>query len=406
MAFFEADTDSTAKIAMQDSLGNVISSTYVKDISASGNKFTITKGDGTTSTFKTAGGGTVEVVSAENDGLMIAADKVKLDGIEHEANKTIVDNFLSSESENPVQNKIIQEALDNKSNADHTHDLSELINVLDSSTAVPEDDDYFISQEVGGGKDKSKYYRRPFSTLWSNIKRKLAAVATSGSYSDLSDQPTIGDGTILFYQADSVTGDPISKAAFTVNQTGETKVYLNDTDTRYELADASTLGLTKLYGSTGTSIDGTLTQEAITTQLATKSDTTHTHDERYLSLANGGEVQENVIFNKDISCVNMTGSVITAVDHFDGNLQGSATTATTLTTARKIQTNLASSASAAFDGSANVTPGVTGVLPVAHGGTGGSEAAVARKNLAVAPTYMDGEPTANTYNGMIWIGTT
>lgn len=43
-----------------------------------------------------------------------------------------------------------------------------------------------------------------------------------------------------------------------------------------------------------------------------------------------------------------------------------------LTTARTIQTKLDSTSSASFDGSANITPGVTGTLPVANGGTGKS----------------------------------
>lgn len=41
-----------------------------------------------------------------------------------------------------------------------------------------------------------------------------------------------------------------------------------------------------------------------------------------------------------------------------------------LNTARTIQTDLASTSAANFNGTANVTPGVTGVLPIANGGTG------------------------------------
>ena len=41
-----------------------------------------------------------------------------------------------------------------------------------------------------------------------------------------------------------------------------------------------------------------------------------------------------------------------------------------LNTARSIQVNLASESAPTFDGTANVTPGVTGVLPITHGGTG------------------------------------
>ena len=44
--------------------------------------------------------------------------------------------------------------------------------------------------------------------------------------------------------------------------------------------------------------------------------------------------------------------------------------ATKLETARSVRTNLASTNAASFDGSANITPGVSGVLPLANGGTG------------------------------------
>jgi len=46
--------------------------------------------------------------------------------------------------------------------------------------------------------------------------------------------------------------------------------------------------------------------------------------------------------------------------------------AATLTTGRTFRTNLASTSTATFDGSANVTPGVTGTLAVGNGGTGGT----------------------------------
>ena len=45
-------------------------------------------------------------------GLMSAADKVKLDGVEAGANKTVVDSALSASSTNPVQNKAVKTALD------------------------------------------------------------------------------------------------------------------------------------------------------------------------------------------------------------------------------------------------------------------------------------------------------
>lgn len=103
----------------------------------------------------------------------------------------------------------------------HTHDLSTMINTLTTGNAVPSDADYFISQYQGGGTTNITYHRRPISTLYTYVKNKL---------------PT---GT------------------------------------------ASVLGLTKLYTSTGTNTDGTMTQTAIKTALDGKSNSNHTHSQYY-----------------------------------------------------------------------------------------------------------------------------
>lgn len=66
---------------------------------------------------------------------------------------------------------------------------------------------------------------------------------------------------------------------------------------------------------------------------------------------------------------------------------GNANTATKLATARTITANLASSTAGSFDGSANITVGVTGTLPIANGGTGATTAAAARTALGCAPAY-------------------
>ncbi len=80
-------------------------------------------------------------------------------------------------------------------------------------------------------------------------------------------------------------------------------------------------------------------------------------------------------------------------------VSGNAGTATKLATARTIQTNLASTSSAAFNGTANVTPGVIGTLSIANGGTGATTAAAALTNLGLTATatelnYMDGVTSA------------
>ena len=64
----------------------------------------------------------------------------------------------------------------------------------------------------------------------------------------------------------------------------------------------------------------------------------------------------------------------------------SADTATKLATTRTIRTNLASTSAASFDGSANITPGVTGTLPIANGGTGGTNGYQANANIFASMT--------------------
>lgn len=59
-----------------------------------------------------------------------------------------------------------------------------------------------------------------------------------------------------------------------------------------------------------------------------------------------------------------------------------AVAATKLATARTFRVDLASTTAASFDGSANAVPGVTGVLPIANGGTGRTDGTVTK--LAVA----------------------
>ena len=55
-----------------------------------------------------------DVVNTTTNGLMSVADKKKLDGIAEGANKTTVDSALSSTSTNPVQNKVVNDALKGK----------------------------------------------------------------------------------------------------------------------------------------------------------------------------------------------------------------------------------------------------------------------------------------------------
>lgn len=77
-------------------------------------------------------------------------------------------------------------------------------------------------------------------------------------------------------------------------------------------------------------------------------------------------------------------STVSRSDHVhpaQTTVSGNAGSATKLETARKIQTDLGSAAAESFDGSADVNPGVKGILPIANGGTGADTAEGALNNL-------------------------
>lgn len=60
----------------------------------------------------------------------------KLDNIDDGANKTVVDSSLSSSSTNPVQNKVVNNALNGKSNTGHEHTSDDIHYALDQNVSV------------------------------------------------------------------------------------------------------------------------------------------------------------------------------------------------------------------------------------------------------------------------------
>ena len=60
----------------------------------------------------------------------------KLENIDDGANKTVVDSSLSSSSKNPVQNKVVNSALNGKSNTGHEHTSDEIHYAYDQEVSV------------------------------------------------------------------------------------------------------------------------------------------------------------------------------------------------------------------------------------------------------------------------------
>lgn len=83
---------------------------------------------------------------------------------------------------------------------------------------------------------------------------------------------------------------------------------------------------------------------------------------------------------------------------------GTSATATALATARDFQTDLASTSAVSFDGTANNTHGVTGILPVANGGTGKSSLGSNRVLTGSNTSPVTDESTFTYFNGTATIG--
>lgn len=97
--------------------------------------------------------GSMITATSTQTGYMDHRDKIKLDGIDDGANKTVVDSSLSSSSTNPVQNKVVNNALNGKANSSHNHSISNITNLqsaLDnkSETGHTHDDRYYTETEM------------------------------------------------------------------------------------------------------------------------------------------------------------------------------------------------------------------------------------------------------------------
>lgn len=97
--------------------------------------------------------GSMISATSTRTGYMDREDKIKLDGIDDGANKTIVDSSLSSTSVNPVQGKIISSALSEKANVSHTHSIGDIDNLqsaLDgkANTSHTHNDTYYTKDEI------------------------------------------------------------------------------------------------------------------------------------------------------------------------------------------------------------------------------------------------------------------
>lgn len=139
-----------------------------------------------------------DVATTENNGLMSSADKAKLDGIEAGANnythpeyeakqaglyRISVDNIGHVATADKMTSEEL--AAEGISPADHTHDLGELVDTLETSADAVEDaNTVMVGATVTSddGSATTKYTRRPLAALWDWIKSKTDTLYSAAGH--------------------------------------------------------------------------------------------------------------------------------------------------------------------------------------------------------------------------------
>lgn len=164
-----------------------------------------------------------------------------------------VDSALSVSSTNPVQNSVVTAALNGKADTgDLPTKTSDLTNDgSDGTSTYVEADDLATVATSGSYNDLTNKPTIPAAQVnsdWDAVsgvaqilnKPSLAAVATSGSYNDLSNKPTIGNATL------TIQKNGTSAGTFTANATSNKTINITVPTTA---ADVSALPASTKYGA-------------------------------------------------------------------------------------------------------------------------------------------------------------
>ena len=165
--------------------------------------------------------GTAAATTSAN-GLMSNADKVKLDGVEDGATKTIVDDAMSDTSTNPVQNKVVMEYIDSRGTLPPVSVKNDtmLIQVVDGAYALrtkesifPVDDalDTESKNAVENGIIARRFEQLSGVTLPATSKRD--GLMTAANYTKLSGIEAGATKTIVDATLDETSTNPVQNKA-------------------------------------------------------------------------------------------------------------------------------------------------------------------------------------------------
>lgn len=173
-----------------------------------------------TAALNTKAGTAVATTSA--NGLMSAADKVKLDGVEDGATKTIVDDAMSDTSTNPVQNKVVMKYIDSRGSLPPVSVKNDtmLIQVVDGAYALrtkesifPVDDalDTESKNAVENGIIARRFEQLSGVTLPATSTRD--GLMSAANYTKLSGIETGANKTVVDAALDAASENPVQNKA-------------------------------------------------------------------------------------------------------------------------------------------------------------------------------------------------
>ncbi len=162
------------------------------------------------------------VATTSANGLMSSADKVKLDGVEDGATKTIVDDAMSDTSTNPVQNKVVMKYIDSRGSLPPVSVKNDtmLIQVVDGAYALrtkesifPVDDalDTESKNAVENGIIARRFEQLSGVTLPATSKRD--GLMSAANYTKLSGIEAGATKTIVDATLDETSTNPVQNKA-------------------------------------------------------------------------------------------------------------------------------------------------------------------------------------------------